>query len=435
MKQKACNLSRQTSICAAIGMGVFLAGCGGGGSSSSTASVVPTVPIDNQFVSSLSIRASTGATVAVASHQATLDDAQLAYSVIKQPNSLLQTGTFSFVPTSAGTATGTITAFYNTLTQQLESVVYRDAGGTIFVCSQAVASSNRCGSTKINYNVTTGAMQLEFAGQELRNNATTLSYRLTGQLSGSLETRPLQVSDLPKTSQINLSIDQVPVRVQSAQTNNTAEPVIGLLLEDGRQVYVELFKNDQDVLIADVGLIADNLGFILDIEQILAQSTLTINRNNDSSVAVSFNQTQLLAFGGETRTLSGDIALNKPVASLTLGGLNVEGATRPVVNYFSTIVNQFSLMNFVIQSSLDAETQTYIGVVRQANQILSISLDQVTNGNLTARYRCDNGAKLPCTGATLSADRTRIDLNNTPMVLEGAPRPVPLNGTLIGADR
>ncbi|MFZ3192800.1 MAG: hypothetical protein WA154_06305, partial [Moraxellaceae bacterium] len=217
MKQYAQIRGQKWSMPSMLSVCLLLAACGGGGESSSTttpATVAATA--DNQFTSNVSIRASNGTTLAVAANQAMTDEGRIAYAVAKQPNTVLQTGIFNIPAKNTSDTIGSITVVYDTVSQQYQAVVYTAANGTVFACSNVEDSTNRCtGTSGFVYNVDTGAMQISFTNQVLKNNATALTHTLNGRLSGSLAIAPLKISDLPVSSQSNLSIDQVTVRAQA----------------------------------------------------------------------------------------------------------------------------------------------------------------------------------------------------------------------------
>lgn len=436
MKQHAQIRGQKWSMPSMLSVCLLLAACGGGGESSSTttpATVAATA--DNQFTSNVSIRASNGTTLAVAANQAMTDEGRIAYAVAKQPNTVLQTGVFNIPAKNTSDTIGSITVVYDTVSQQYQAVVYTAANGTVFACSNVEDSTNRCtGTSEFVYNVDTGAMQISFTNQMLKNNATALTHTLNGSLSGSLAVAPLKINNLPVSSQSTLSIDQVTVRPQAIQTDNAADPFVTIHLDDGREIYTYVFADEAQNLLANVSHADAESAFFLDAT--LPSNPLPVVTSNTAArIAVSFNRVLLRDSNNRTRTLSGSFSVNKPSASLTLDQQDVEGTKTPFVTYSSTLLNQFVIRNFSIEPSSTSESLTAVSVISRGRQVVSVAIEQSANGEILDSYLCDAAIKIPCTGVTLANNRSEITFNNTPMATNSTAKPVLLSGKLVGFDR
>ncbi|MFZ3194422.1 MAG: hypothetical protein WA154_14615, partial [Moraxellaceae bacterium] len=290
------------------------------------------------------------------------------------------------------------------------------------------------GTSGFVYNVDTGAMQISFTNQMLKNNATALTHTLNGSLSGSLAVAPLKINDLPVSSQSTLSIDQVTVRPQAIQTDNAADPFVTIHLDDGREIYTYVFTDEAQNLLANVSHADAESAFLLDAT--LPSNPLPVVTSNTATrVAVSFNRVLLRDSNNRTRTLSGSFSVNKPSASLTLDQQDVEGTKTHFVTYSSTLLNQFVIRNFSIEPNSTSESLTAVSVISRGRQVVSVAIEQSANGEILDSYLCDAAIKIPCTGITLANNRSEITFNNTPMATNSTAKPVLLSGKLVGFDR
>ena len=268
-----------------------------------------------------------------------------------------------------------------------------------------MSTSILCNNSQLAYDKNTGTSTIKFTNQKLLSTSGS-SVKLNGQLTGKIATKPVDVTDLNKTSLTSISVNNMPTAVNSATTYETNAT--------GFFNNIISLTNGASLQIVGTGYDIEAINYSKDDQFITFQniSNAVVTTNSNSEISINLNNIYQ-----DNVALSGNITTKKPVSSLKIDGSTPEayGNVAPGISHQVTAVNSFKIydINLYILDP-DQYTETDFSVVVNGNSAYGATVNFIDGLNGTeSEYACDPSGSQICKGITISSNGNQLNFNNT----------------------